>query len=235
MTTVLTACLLAVLGGATISFVAMGLAQRHRTRALTGRAHRGGMRFAVDDPFDLPRRYARFALPTCGHSPRARNITYGWLRGLPVRMFDFCCELGHGTRRVTRRCLVATVETDFDLPRLSLWHDEDAELMPLDIQPPDGHIHQWSFCGPRGPAAALAAALGAAHKAVSVQSDGRTLMISLPVGRFRDRCVLEPEEVELFIGTLASLAPEDRGATRTRQAGGQRELPKLDVENPFPS
>jgi hypothetical protein len=118
--------LIAVLVAAVISFVVMGLAKVRRSRSLARAAHQRGNRFFRDDPFDVPRRYAKFALISSGHSPCAHNVTDGRLGGRSARAFDFRCELGHGTRRITRHYSVLVVGAAECPHRLLMWSDADA-------------------------------------------------------------------------------------------------------------
>lgn len=124
----LTTALLAV----TAFFAGLGIAVAMRCRALAQQANRQALRFSPADPFDLPNRYGELTLFQCGHSPQARNVTHGSYHGKIVRTFDFYCELGHGTRRLTRRCVVVTVETTRPLTPLSVWNLSHPNVIPME-------------------------------------------------------------------------------------------------------
>lgn len=146
------------------------------------------MRFSADDPFDVPRRYADFALICGGHSPKADNVIYGRLGGRRVRAFDFRYEVGHGTRRMTRHYAVVVVEVERDLPRVLMWNDDDAESSPLPTRSADGHIACWSYRGDPEAAVALKNALGdLMSEGASVQTCGTGLMLFAPVRRREGR------------------------------------------------
>jgi len=166
-----------VLAAAVVSCAVMGLLQIRRTRVLAREANKLGMRFSRDDPFDVSRRYANFALMSSGHSLRASNVIYGRLSRRPVRAFDFRYEVGHGTRRVTRRYSVVVMETDRQLPRLLMWHDRDAGDAPLEARQGDGHLACWTYRGSDDLAAsARDACLALADDAVSIETSGTSLM-----------------------------------------------------------
>jgi hypothetical protein len=182
----LTVLLIAILAAAIASFFVMGLWQIRRRDALCREATEAGLRFSPSDLFDVPRRYGRFALITCGHSPRGHNVTYGRLSGVPVRAFDFFYELGHGTRRSARRYGVVVAETDLELPPVLMWNDADAELAPLAARPGEGRLGCWSCSGDRRLAEALQEACGGlASAGASVQTSGHVLMLCVPIRRGR--------------------------------------------------
>ncbi len=147
--------LLAAPAAAVIAFAvggAMGVRRRNR---LARAAHEAGLLFSADDPFDVPRRYADFALVGAGHGGRATNVTYGRLGGLPIRAFDFRYEIGHGTRRHTRHYAVVVVEADAPLPTFSLWSSRQADLAPLAVRQAEGSLNGWDYRG-QGAGRALA-------------------------------------------------------------------------------
>ena len=130
---------------AVVTFTVMGLAQWKRSRALGRWANHNAMRFSPDDTFDVPNRYGQFALISSGHSPCVHNVTYGRWHGLPVRAFDFHYEVGHGTRRITRRYSVVLVKSDKPLESLLLWRDTDFARIAQACA--DGKVSSWSFMG----------------------------------------------------------------------------------------
>ncbi len=228
-----TALLVVVLIASVISFVVMGLLQHRRTYALGRTAHEKSMRFSPEDPFDVSRRYANFALIGGGHSPRAANVTYGRVGQVGVRVFDFCYELGHGTRRITRRCNVVVVEADFDIPPVLLWSDRDAALGPLAARRRSGHVRCWSYSGRSAVAATVADACSSlAGRAVSIETKGSTLMISGPASRGRDGYIVRPEQVPPIIDSLRGFLPAGGNeAAPSEDAHSGAELLNLDVEN----
>ena len=176
--------MIGVLVAAVISFAIMGLLQRRRTRRLARKAHEMGMRFSPDDPFNVPRRYAGFAMIGCGHSPRASNVTYGRLDGQPIRAFDFRYEVGHGTRRLTRHYSVIVCEADSPMRPLLMWHEQDAECAPLALHGSDRRVACWRYAGSQAGASALAAVFGPlAEEGLSLQISGTAVMFCVPKRR----------------------------------------------------
>jgi hypothetical protein len=180
--------LAAVLVAAVASFAVMGWLQRRRAGRLSRVAHRAGLRFTRDDPFDVPRRYADFVLIGCGHSAQANNVTYGRLDGLPVRMFDFRFEVGHGTHRSTRTYGVVVVEVEKPCQPVLMWNERDSLNMPLEAMQFDGRIDGWCFRGDPGTARVLGSVAGdLAEKGLSVQTLGAVILMWRPaVGAIRD-------------------------------------------------
>lgn len=173
--------LVGVLAATVIAFAVMGLAGALRARRLARKAHQGEMRFFRDDPYDLPRRYAGFAVIASGHSPLANNVTDGRMDGRGVRAFDFRCELGHGTRRTTRHYHVLAAETGLDAGTLLMWHQADGDLCPLEARAAAGRAGDWTYRGDGRLAAALALAGGAlAGLSASIEVRGGVLLVSAP-------------------------------------------------------
>jgi len=178
-----TILLVFVLVAACGSFVVMGLMQSRRTRRLRREANELGLRFSVDDPFDVLRRYADFALIGCGHSARAGDVTYGRLGARLVRAFNFRYEVGHGTRRTTRHYNVVVIESEGSFARVLMWNDNDSDAAPLQARAPDGHVGCWSYRGDAEVAAALAEARSQAdhQQAESYEMNETGLMVFAPV------------------------------------------------------
>jgi hypothetical protein len=173
-----------VLLAAVVSFVVMGLRQRRRRRRLARDAHAAGLRFAAEDPFDVPRRYRRFALVEAGHGPQAHNVTYGRVHGLPIRAFDFRYEVGHGTRRLTRHYGVVVAETGLRLPSTLLWNRQDLEAAPLVARRCRRPLGPWTCAGQDELVAKLAsAAAGFGEKGGSIQTEEGTVMLCAPAAR----------------------------------------------------
>lgn len=183
----LDALLLLTLFAATLSFVAMAIAKARRTGWISRMAHESGLRFAKDDPFNVPKRYAQFAAVRGGHSARASNVTYGQRNGWPVRAFDFRYEVGHGTSRATRKYAVIIVEMPISAGRLIMWNRLDSSQAPLDAAPDSAPVGCWSCRGDATPAAALMQAMAPlAEQGVSAQICGNLLMLCVPLRRGLD-------------------------------------------------
>jgi hypothetical protein len=118
--------LIGILCLASLALLLLGLAQWRRGRHLAGAANELGLAFSVDDPFDLPRRYAGFRLMQAGHSPFADNVIFGRYRGWPLRSFDYRLEAGHGTQRHVRRYSVLSAEVAETFPAVMLWPQDSA-------------------------------------------------------------------------------------------------------------
>jgi len=195
--------LLGVLVTAVVSFVVMGLAKFRRARHLARAAHERGMRFFRDDPFDVPRRYAGFAVISSGHSARANNVTDGRLGSRPVRAFDFRYELGHGTRRITRHYSVITAETGRPCDSLLMWHEGDADLAPLAARDSEGRVALWGYRGARDLAADVAAACSEFEEcAASVEIRGSVVVVAAPARRSTGRYAVSFGQVSAILGAL---------------------------------
>jgi len=171
--------LVGVLVASVVSVGIMALMQIARTRRLAREAETLGMRFAAEDPSDLPRRYADFTLINHGHSPQASNVMFGRVLGRRVRAFDFRCELGHGPRRVTRHYDVVVVETDSSLPESILWHHGDEEYAPLPVRG-DERIGDGFTRGDEAVARLLEGHEALSGTGKSVQVCGTALMLFAP-------------------------------------------------------
>jgi hypothetical protein len=174
--------LVVVLAAAVLTFAIMGFVQYRRLERLAGQAHQAGMRFASEDPFDAPRRYAGFALIRSGHSQRANNVAYGRIDGLPVRAFDFRYEVGHGTRRLIRHYGVVVVETETDALPTLLWNERDTGGKPLAATLADGRIGSWRYVGSdRIAETIVAACVHLGDQAVGMEVRGNALMLFKPL------------------------------------------------------
>lgn len=203
------AALVGVLLAASVSFAVMGLGKMLRRRRLARDAHESGMKFFPDDPYDVPRRYADFAVVSSGHSPCANNVTAGRLRGRTLRAFDFRCELGHGTRRLTRRYSVVVAETRLAQPSLLMWHTGDAELAPLAARDMQGRVGRWSYRGSRELAEAVEPACRRLEQAQpSIEVRGAVVLIAAPVRRAISRHALALDEVAGILEALDNLAQD---------------------------
>ena len=168
---------LAALLIAVITFAAIGFMQWRRQVGLARKANAGGLRFSVDDPFDIPRRYCELVLMGSGHSLMAHNVTYGHVQGWPMRGFDFHYEVGHGTRRMTRRFSVVLLESPRPAPWLLIWRPSDAWTFPAAS---DGQIGPFSYIGPRPLASAVIDAGLDCPSGGCFQSRGAVIMLALP-------------------------------------------------------
>jgi len=211
--TALTAFLIGVLVATVITFAVMRLRQVLRTRSLNRSAQELGMRFSAEDPFDVPRRYADFALINKGHGPHADNVTYGRFKGRRVRAFDFRYELGHGTRRATRQYTVIVIETDASLGKLLMWNDEDAEFAPLSARSSDGRQGCWAYRGSAELARRVGRALeGVNETTISMQSCASVLMFFAPARRREQGQARRIERVIKVIDTIEAAADEQDSA-----------------------
>ncbi len=168
-----------------VSFIVMGIRQSLHTRRLARQAEEKRLLFSFDDPFDIPERYRHFALLSCGHSPRATNVTHGRWDSLPLRAFEFRYEIGHGTRRTTCRYTAVIVDLQVKPGDLILWNHSDAEQAPLETRLMHGEVGCcWSYSGAANLADYLAQAAGElATAGLSVQVQGSDILFCLPVAR----------------------------------------------------
>jgi len=175
--------LVVALIAAVISFVVMGVFHEKRTRKISAMAFARSARFSREDPFDIPQRYRDFVLISCGHSPRAFNVTYGQVDFWTLRSFDFRYEVGHGTRRLSRLYSVVVIDTHLKLPDVMMWNDSDSDNAPLEIMQIDGHIGRWSFAGDAKFAAKLCDfAQKDGFENLSLQIYNNTLLLSRAAG-----------------------------------------------------
>jgi len=211
---VFTSLLMTVLIVSVISFAIMGMSQRRRTRRLARQAHEAGLRFFAEDPFDIPRAYADFAVMGSGHSLKASNVTYGRVEGMPVRAFDFRYELGHGTRRLTKRCDVIVIDSDAPVPALLMWPDGSGELPFAISGPGDGRAGPWRYAG----AAALAEALagdgqGLSGDELSIEARSARVMVCRRARR-RDGHVQQLRQVAGIVRAIQHHARKSDGERR---------------------
>lgn len=73
-------------------------------------AHGRGARFAVEDPFNMVKRYRRFALMQAGHDFCVRNVCDSPSHAGRGRTFDLHFGVGRGRRREGRHYVVAAIE-----------------------------------------------------------------------------------------------------------------------------
>jgi hypothetical protein len=173
--------LIAALVGSTGVLVALLAAQRRRSGRRSRQSHELAMGFAPEDPFDLPCRYARFALLGRGHGLRAHDVTHGRCGGYRARCFEVGLEQGHGPRRVIRRASAVALETDLDLGEALLWHDRDAEGRELFLSATAEQAGPWRCCGPAQAVGALAGACGLSGGAgASIEVRGGVLLLWVP-------------------------------------------------------
>jgi len=79
-----------------------------------------GLEFHPADPWNLPERYADFALFSVGHSRLASNVIAGDLGGSPVVLCDYECKVGEGLNEGERRFQVAVLELPIVAPLLEV-------------------------------------------------------------------------------------------------------------------
>jgi hypothetical protein len=223
--TILPIVLTGTLAAVVAALAAMGILQRMRRAALERLAHESGMHFSEEDTFDVPRRCAAFALCCCGHSPLASNVTYGRMRGLPVRAFDFRYEIAHGTHRATRRYGVVLLDASPDAGAGSdssrpaggvtlMWNRRDAAHAPPAMQAAGGMAGEWSCRGDAAEARRLADLCGPlAETGVSVESRPEGLMLWFPARRGRRTRQDWLWAAERLLGALETAQP-DAGAPR---------------------
>lgn len=194
--------LIGVLCAAMVMFAVLGLARLLRGRRLARGAHQRGMRFFAADGYDVPRRYAEFAVISCGHSPRASNMMDGRLDGAMVRCFDFHCELGHGPRRTSRLFRVLTAEVDTTAPATVMWHESDADLAPLEARG-ERRIGPWACSGDFALAETIARECPSlAGKGASIEFRGRGVMVCVPAGLLGRGAVLDVEDARPIVREL---------------------------------
>lgn len=210
MLTAFVAILIVALIAAVIFFVMMGISHEKRTRKLSAMAFVRSARFSREDPFDIPQRYRDFVLISCGHSPRAFNVTYGQVDRWTLRSFDFRYEVGHGTRRMSRLYSVVVIDTQMQLPNVMMWNDSDSDNAPLEIRQVDGHIGRWSYAGDAEFAAELCNfAQKDGFENLSLQIYNDTLLLSRAAGgKPAKNDTVNPDIAVDLLRKLKSLKPE---------------------------
>lgn len=220
--------LLVVLGAAVLGLSALGLRGHFRTAARARAAHESGLHFAAADAFDVPRRCAAFALCSAGHSAQASNITYGRLRGLPVRAFDFRYEAGHGTRRATRYYFVVLVE-EAASPSVLMWNRRDSANAPAPARVPGGACADWFFRGSQTQAQRLAGPCSPlAGLGVSLEARAEGLILCFPVRR---RKVAGEGWQEATAGLMEAIWPAS-AQTGASGKGGEKGEPMAVANRP---
>jgi len=198
-----TAVLISVLLAASAAFTVMGMGKVRRRRRLARQAHEHGLKFFPEDPYDVPRRYADFAVISSGHSPCANNVTSGGVGARPVRAFDFRCELGHGTRRLTRLYSVAVGEARRDLGTLLMWHTGDADLAPLAARGAALAVGPWSCIGSPDLARTVQHACQAlADARPSIEVRGPVVLVAAPVSRSVRNYALGVEDMGAILDAM---------------------------------
>jgi hypothetical protein len=195
--------LIGVLLAAVVMFAVLGLARVVRAHRLARGAHERGMRFFPTDGYDVPRRYADFAVISCGHSPRASNMMAGRLDGAMVRCFDYHCELGHGPRRTSRllRVLAAEVAAEVAAPTV-MWHESDADLAPLEARG-QRRIGPWACSGDLDLAEAIASQCPTlASKGASIELRAGGVMLCVPGGLLGRGAALDVEDARPIVREL---------------------------------
>lgn len=174
--------LIVALGAGMVVLAWMGCSRRRRLTALARTAHEMGMRFSPDDPFDLTRHYSGLILASAGHSGRAENVIFGRYDGWALRAFDYYFEVGHGTRRLSRRYGIIAADTDLDLPDVLMWSGDDSEHIPLAVSSPLGRSGRWLIITGMAFAPTLAEAFSNyPDRPIDLQIDNGSVMICSPV------------------------------------------------------
>ena len=190
---------------AVIIFTAVGLRQWRRRVRLARKADELGLRFSVDDLFDIPRRYAELALMGSGHSLTAENIAYGHLESRPLRAFDLHYEIGHWTRRLMRRYSGVLLELSRSLPDLLVWRPCPEWTLPMDG---DGRVGPWNYIGSRDSVlAALDAGLSEAPDGGCFQVRASVLLVGVPRERFSADYFRQLPPLLKIAGALEELCP----------------------------
>jgi len=156
MVTVLTVMLAVLLTAGLTAAIVVSFGRWRRRAVVARQAADWGFRYSPEDPFELTRRCAEFALVAAGHSPVAANVVSGHCEGFAVRAFDFQYEVGHGARRMSRRYGVVLLEMDSPPGRLSMWHNGD--FAPIPARQEARTLGDWSVVGDAKLAEAFAAA-----------------------------------------------------------------------------
>ncbi len=202
--------LFGVLATSVVWFCVLGAVQKCRTARFAREAHRLEMRFSAADPFDVPRRYAGFALTSRGHGPAAHNVTHGRVAGRPLRAYEFRYEIGHGPRRTARHYHVVVIESAERVPEVLMWNDADAAFAPLSLSDSPKRLACWTYRGDDAAASAVGYACDAlADRGVSMESRGRALMLCEPAGRKRRQY---GELVDTAAATMDALQGESADA-----------------------
>lgn len=218
--TILVQLLVVILGASILSFLVMGMSQWLRMRHLARFAHEAGMRFFATDAFDVPHRYGALSVMHGGHSPAAHNVVFGRRQGLPLRIFDFRYEVGHGTRRSTRRYLLAVVELERSCRPVLMWNTVDSETCPLAAQAQERLVGCWSCKGDDAASAVMAELMSPlASQGVSLEAGGGLLALHLPNSR-RTRHVAALMDMAIAAAGVLQGRQSDQLAGRALEQAG---------------
>ena len=167
------------LGACMVILLAMGVAQRRRRGLLAGLADRCGLRFAWRDPFGLIQRYGACRLMQAGHSGYVDGVLHGQFRGWNVRMFDFHFEVGHGPRRLVRRCCMIASELPCAVAPAFVWRG-DADDKALAAPLPSAHRLEglWRGSGDVALSRAICPAWGGQVRSVAIECVGRLALFA---------------------------------------------------------
>ena len=134
---------------AIIVVIVMSVRLFYRTLSIARYADKAGLSFSREDGFEIPLKFGFFVFFSCGHSPRVSNIVYGRMNGSSIYAHDFCYEVGHGTRRLTRYYRVVIIDVPEVSSDLLMWNDIDAAAAPMSIRQISGRYGNWSYAGRR--------------------------------------------------------------------------------------
>ena len=182
-------------------FMLMGFRQFRRSRIMATLAHTEKMRFAYEDPFNIPSCCASLELMQSGHNPRASNVIHGRRNGIDVRGFDFSYETGQGPSRSTRKFYVVLVHSALKWPpAVLLWNKSDSNDDIGNMQGDQGRVGRWLFRGSRdGAIAVLTACQDFADDLEMIEAKGDWLVVA---SRFNHH----PAEVVSLIDKTVTLA-----------------------------
>ncbi len=140
---------------AVIVVVIMSIRLFCRTMSVSRYAGKAALGFSREDTFDIPLRFGYFSIFSCGHSPHVFNVVYGRIDDRTLYSFDYCYEVGHGTRRLARHYRVIVLDAENLKSDLLMWSDLDVEAAPLSVRQVRGRYGNWSYTGSEKLAALL--------------------------------------------------------------------------------
>lgn len=182
------------------------MARRHysRTSDILSYAKEVELDFCREDEIDLSLKYGFLSFFTCGHSPRISNVVQGIIRNYKSCIFDYCYEVGHGTRRLARRYRVVIFEEIDCDTELLMWSDYDFEAAPLSVRQFFGRFGDWSYTGDSDAAEKIWCKFDdVADLGISFEISSRSISFYLPfvsddrlaLSDFVERCVEVVEEL----------------------------------------
>ncbi len=224
MMAILTLALVLAIGG----YIVMGIRRHVSMNDLKRHAARRGVQFSHEDPISILQQQGQFSLLSSGHSPQVCDVMHGRIAQQVLSAFDFRYEVGHGTRRMTRRYHVALLHLPHTCDDLLLWSQGDDSGCPLAVLGKGKTFGAWRYVGSREQAERLAALVqDVSLPAACLEVRGESLLMAVSNPRRRQEYTLWVDKA-LAIASQWSCGHGDRQDSCSRK-GIPRDNPVANV------